>query len=82
VGATLVPGRKLVVRSGTVVARVDTGTGMRRMTYTVRRGDTLSRISRQFRVTIAELMSWNGIDHQHQIRAGQRIVMYVARTNG
>ncbi|MGH8313985.1 MAG: LysM peptidoglycan-binding domain-containing protein [Steroidobacterales bacterium] len=82
VGATLVPGRKLVVRSGTVVARVDTGTGTRRMTYTVRRGDTLSRISRQFRVTIAELMSWNGIDHQHQIRAGQRIVMYVAKTHG
>jgi membrane-bound lytic murein transglycosylase D len=81
-GTTLVPGRKLVVRSGTVVANVETGTGLERFTYTVRRGDTLSQISRQFRVTIAQVMSWNGIDQEHQIRAGQRIVLYVAKRNG
>jgi membrane-bound lytic murein transglycosylase D len=81
-GATLVPGRKLVVRSGAVVANVDTGTGLRRLTYTVRRGDTLSQISRQFRVRLAQLMSWNGIDQQHQIRAGQRIVLYIAKKDG
>jgi membrane-bound lytic murein transglycosylase D len=81
-GGTLAPGRKLVVRTGTVVARVDTGTGVARMTYTIRRGDTLSQLSRQFRVTVAQLMSWNGIDEQHRIRAGQRIVLYVAKRNG
>jgi len=81
-GATLAPGRKLVVRSGSVVARVETGTGLQRLTYTVRRGDTLSQISRQFRVTVAQLVSWNGIDHEHQIKAGQRIVLYVAKTDG
>jgi membrane-bound lytic murein transglycosylase D len=80
--STLAPGRKLVVRSGTVVARADTGSGLQRVTYTVRRGDTLSQISRQFRVTITQLMSWNGIDEQHSIKAGQRIVMYVAKKNG
>jgi membrane-bound lytic murein transglycosylase D len=81
-GATLTPGRKLIVRSGAVVARVESGNGLERLTYTVRRGDTLSEISRQFRVTVAQLVSWNGIDHQHQIRAGQRIVLYVAKKNG
>lgn len=81
-GSTLAPGRKLVVRSGTVVANLDTGTGVKRLTYTVRRGDTLSQISRQFRVSISQLMSWNGIDRQHQIRAGQRIVLYVAKRVG
>jgi len=78
-GATLAPGRKLVVRSGAVVARVETGTGLERLTYTVRRGDTLSQISRQFRVTVAQLVSWNGIDQEHQIKAGQRIVLYVSK---
>src|SRR5882672_120279 len=81
-GSTLAPGRKLVVRSGTVVARADTGSGTNRLTYTVRRGDTLSEISRRFRVSIAQLMSWNGIDQQHQIRAGQRIVLYVNKKSG
>ena len=81
-GTTLVPGRKLVLRSGAVFARAETGTGLRRFTYTVQRGDTLSQISRQFRVTVAQLVSWNGIDHEHQIRAGQRIVLYVAKKNG
>jgi membrane-bound lytic murein transglycosylase D len=81
-GATIAPGRKLVVRSGTVVANVETGTGLKRLTYTVRRGDTLSQISRQFRVSVSQLMSWNGIDRQHEIRAGQRIVLYVAKRLG
>jgi membrane-bound lytic murein transglycosylase D len=81
-GATLAPGRKLVVRSGTIVANVETGTGLKRLTYTVRRGDTLSQISRQFRVSVTQLMSWNGIDRQHEIRAGQRIVLYIAKRMG
>ena len=81
-GATLTPGRKLVVRSGTFVANVDAGTNIKRLTYTVHRGDTLSQIAREFRVSIAQLMSWNGIDREHQIRAGQRIVMYVAKRAG
>jgi membrane-bound lytic murein transglycosylase D len=45
--------------------------------YTVRRGDTVSSISRQFQVSITQLKSWNGLNDRHQIRAGQHIVMYV-----
>jgi LysM repeat protein len=45
--------------------------------YTVRRGDTVYSISHQFQVSVSQLKSWNGINQHHQIRAGQRIVMYV-----
>jgi LysM repeat protein len=45
--------------------------------YTVHSGDTVYSISRQFQVTVPQLKSWNGLNKHHQIRAGQRLVMYV-----
>jgi LysM repeat protein len=43
----------------------------------VRRGDTIFSISHQFQVSVPQLKSWNGLNKHHQIRAGQRLVMYV-----
>jgi membrane-bound lytic murein transglycosylase D len=43
----------------------------------VHRGDTVYSISRQFQVSVTQLKSWNGLNQRHQIRAGQRLVMYV-----
>ena len=56
----------------------------RRVLYTVRRGDTVYSISRQFQVSVTQLKSWNGLNKRHQIRSGQRLVMYVdaARQQG
>lgn len=41
--------------------------------YTVRRGDTLSRIARRFGVSQREIAALNGLSSRHQIRAGQRL---------
>jgi membrane-bound lytic murein transglycosylase D len=74
---SLIKGQRLVIRAS---ARHYRGEGLstgRRLLYTVRRGDTVSSISRQFQVSITQLKSWNGLNDRHQIRAGQRIVMYV-----
>ena len=49
----------------------------RRVLYTVRRGDTIYSISRQFQVSVGQLKTWNGINERHQIKAGRRLVMYV-----
>ncbi len=51
----------------------------RKVTYTVRRGDTLSRIARVFQVTVAQLVSWNGINAQSTLRPGQKLTIRVAR---
>jgi membrane-bound lytic murein transglycosylase D len=48
-----------------------------RMTYKVRRGDTLSQIARKFAVSIRELMTWNQLRAASDLRAGQRLVIYV-----
>ena len=50
---------------------------IRRMTYRVRKGDTVYSIAHQFRVSMQELRHWNGLKHRRLIRAGQRLVLYV-----
>ena len=76
-GDSLVKGQRLVIKAS---ARNFRGEGVqsgRRVLYTVRRGDTIYSISRQFQVSVAQLKTWNGINQRHQIRAGKRLVMYV-----
>lgn len=47
------------------------------ITYVVRAGDTLSRIATKFRVSMTDLMGWNGLQLAHVIKPGQQLVMYV-----
>ena len=46
------------------------------LTYIVKAGDTLGRIASRFRVSIADVLGWNGLK-SHLIKPGQRLVMYV-----
>jgi membrane-bound lytic murein transglycosylase D len=73
----LVAGQRLVIKTSIRRGRGEAAGGGRRVMYTVRSGDTLSSISRQFQVSVQQLKTWNGINKQHHIRAGQRLVMYV-----
>ena len=77
-GDSLIKGQRLVIKVASVRRYRDEGIkGGRRTMYTVRRGDTVFSISHHFQVTVMQLKSWNGINKRHQIRAGQRLVMYV-----
>jgi membrane-bound lytic murein transglycosylase D len=49
----------------------------KRVTYTVRRGDTLYSISRILQVTVGELLGWNSIGKSGAIRPGQKLVAFV-----
>ncbi len=49
----------------------------RRMTYVVRRGDTLYGIARLLQVTVGELMGWNGMSGQRNLKPGQTLVAFV-----
>jgi membrane-bound lytic murein transglycosylase D len=95
-GARLHAGQKLRVGgSNSFVAdatpsagRSDPGTsvqaasdGGRRMTYIVRRGDTLYGIARLLQVTVNELMGWNGMSGERNLKPGQTLVAFV-KTRG
>ncbi len=53
------------------------GTQQRALHYTVRRGDSLARISSRFKVRIADLRRWNGLPKQGYLQPGQRLKLYV-----
>ncbi len=74
---SLVKGQRLVIKASARRYRDEGQVSGRRVTYTVRRGDTVYSISRQFQVSVAQLKSWNGLNQHHQIRAGRHLVMYV-----
>jgi len=48
-----------------------------RVTYKVRRGDTLSQIAERFNVSVQQLKAWNQMRQSNSLRAGQKIVVYV-----
>lgn len=56
----------------------------RRIDYTVRRGDSLSRISQRFNVGIADLRNWNALSPETRLQPGQRLTLFVdvTRQNG
>ncbi len=76
-GDTLIKGQRLVIKASARRYRDEGIKSGRRTLYTVRRGDTVFSISRQFQVSVTQLKSWNGLNKRHQIRAGQRLVMYI-----
>ena len=70
-------GRELVVWSDHSVFIADANQRIRRITYTVRKGDSLSRISSQFRVSVAELLQWNDISPERYLQPGQQLIVFV-----
>jgi len=76
-GDSLVKGQRLLIKASSRRYRDEGVVSGRRVLYTVRRGDTIYSISRQFQVSVARLKTWNGINERHQIKAGRRLVMYV-----
>jgi membrane-bound lytic murein transglycosylase D len=47
-----------------------------RMTYQVRRGDTLSEIADRFNVSVNQLQNWNRMRRSTSLKAGQKLVVY------
>jgi membrane-bound lytic murein transglycosylase D len=50
----------------------------KRVTYTVRRGDTLFSIARVLQVSVNELLGWNGMSSRSVIKPGQKLVAFVS----
>jgi len=64
------PGQKLIVNGGT------SSTGTYQL-YTVRRGDTLSRIAGIFNTTVSRIMAWNDVSDPRKLRIGDKLKIYM-----
>jgi membrane-bound lytic murein transglycosylase D len=78
-GDTLAIGQELVVWSEEAApARVPVDRDLtRKLHYTVRNGDSLYEIAQRFRVSVSDLVRWNGINREKILRPGQKLTMYV-----
>jgi membrane-bound lytic murein transglycosylase D len=54
----------------------DTAGNRKRLVHTVQRGDTLWQISRQYRVGVRQLASWNGLHLSDTLRLGRGLVIW------
>ena len=76
-GDTLRAGQRLrLSRSGR--GSEVTAPAVRRVTYTVRSGDTLAQIARLFQVSVSQILAWNGMSSSHTIVPGQKLTIRVA----
>ena len=66
-----------VARTNTVAGFTAGNERIRQVTYTVRRGDSLSSIARRFRVSVPKLVEWNSGAADQYLQPGQRLVMFV-----
>ena len=76
---TLSIGQKLVVWTKQSVPgnAMPTGGTTRKLSYTVRSGDSLYLIASRFRITVNDLVRWNNIDKNKILRPGQKLTMWV-----
>ena len=76
-GDPLRVGQTLVVWSGQRSTGVQAGSRVRPVHYTVRRGDSLSRIASRFNVSVTDLRRWNDLPKGKYLQPGQHIKLYV-----
>jgi membrane-bound lytic murein transglycosylase D len=50
---------------------------MRTLTYTVRNGDSLSRIASKFNVKVSDITKWNSLKGKRYLQPGQKLKLYV-----
>ena len=74
--------RELAAATPAVVPAMATSAPEERVkiSYRIKKGDTLASIARLFRTTVASLQTWNGINGS-RIVAGQRLTVYTAPIN-
>lgn len=79
--AKLRPGQVLTLKQVKATTRVATAPkGMRKITYKVKKGDTLSSIARRHNVSVKQIRNWNG--KRNTINPGQALVIYAAGRGG
>lgn len=81
----LKPGKKLVIWWSQPKAKEAKKYGFapefspstQRINYTVRKGDSLARISQKFKVTVSELRKWNSLPLGKYLQPGQKLTLFV-----
>ncbi|MFP4416071.1 MAG: LysM peptidoglycan-binding domain-containing protein [Chitinispirillaceae bacterium] len=74
----------VVAQSGSTRAqnKVPVPPHSRKVTYRLKRGDTMHGISKRYGVSIEQICGWNNIDQPERLTAGQALTIYTRSVNG
>ena len=67
-------GQKLVVQHSAAIVNTD---NTRRLSYRVRRGDSLYLIAEKFDLSIRDITRWNKISRHEYLQPGQRLTLFI-----
>lgn len=70
------PGMKLVIWKDDV-GKKNSDSIVRKLTYTVKPGDSLSRIASKFKLTINDILKWNPVNTNRYLKPGQQLKLFV-----
>ena len=76
-GDILRPGQKLVVWASASGRSDSSNKKIRTVSYKIRSGDSLWKISRKFNVSVAQVREWNGLSSRSLLKPGQKLTLYV-----
>lgn len=80
---TLRPGQKLVIWSKASAPAQSHNRGVtRKLSYRVRKGDSLARIAHKFNVSVKDITRWNSVSSSSYIYPGQSLTLFVDVTRG
>jgi membrane-bound lytic murein transglycosylase D len=77
---TKAPGDTLHIGQKLVIWTDNTSSKKHSINYTIQNGDSLWKIARQFKVTVAEVREWNGLSTRTLIKPGQQLTLFVNNT--
>jgi membrane-bound lytic murein transglycosylase D len=78
-GDKLLTGQRLKLNASSDGGSSKASSKSRKVTYTVRSGDTLTRIAKVFQVQVSQLLSWNSLATNAPIVPGQKLMILVTR---
>ena len=87
--SALIPGRNLRIPYSTITYQLlPEGSSDAMAAYKdslilhrIKKGETISKISNEYRVPAEMIVAWNGLKNAHSIRAGQQLALYIDRGN-
>ena len=71
------PGQKLDIWIGSNSNSLSKNSDNLKIYYTVKRGDTLSKIAENHRVRMASIMKWNKLSKANTIFPGQKLAIWI-----
>lgn len=71
------PGQTLVIWTKAEASTASNNAVVRKLSYKVRRGDSLHRIADKFKINVSDILQWNQVDTKSYLQPGDTLTLFV-----